>query len=429
LEQSEVETLVEELELRVERLRALYDQYFMGIEKLEPAVPRKDVDRRLFVLRRIQIRNTSLRFRFQNVLLRFNTYQTYWMRICRQIEEGTYKRDVRRANARFSAKGRREEAARETEAKGEVARDTEPPPRNVLDELEELAGEAIDVDFDTGDDGPNSDWLEELQMKAVLRPGGLPKERIPSPPRHAGPESAPQTQKPANNLEIPTEREIWIGKKPNQAVVAASPVQAETGRSAPSSPPPTLPLVLPTAKSPPAKPPPVNSPPQAAGPVGGVRYAQAGKKTASEMPSVAAAAARPSPKPAPAPVPAPEAPPTARTGQASAPRGSSPPKRKSRPSFAKIDVAKAPRAAAPSPAASKPVKDGHLSDERVRQIYTQYVDTKRSLKESTASLTYESLSKSLRDSSDMLRKKHGGKSVDFEVTVKDGKTVLRPVVK
>ena len=51
-------------------------------------------------------------------------------------------------------------------------------------------------------------------------------------------------------------------------------------------------------------------------------------------------------------------------------------------------------------------KEASLSDERVRQIYTQYVETKRSLKESTASLTYESLAKSLRDSSDKLRSKH-----------------------
>jgi hypothetical protein len=74
-------------------------------------------------------------------------------------------------------------------------------------------------------------------------------------------------------------------------------------------------------------------------------------------------------------------------------------------------------------------KDENLSDERVRQIYRQYVDAKRSRQESTASFTYENLAKSLRDSSDKLRQKHTGKSVDFEVAVKDGKTILRPVVK
>ena len=84
------------------------------------------------------------------------------------------------------------------------------------------------------------------------------------------------------------------------------------------------------------------------------------------------------------------------------------------------------REAAPERAA---VRDDRLSEERVRQIYSQYVDAKRARQESTASLTYENLAKSLRESSDKLRQKHTGKTVDFEVTVKDGRTILRPIVK
>ena len=42
MEPDEVDNQLEELEIRVERLRALYEQYFLGIEKVEPAVPRKD---------------------------------------------------------------------------------------------------------------------------------------------------------------------------------------------------------------------------------------------------------------------------------------------------------------------------------------------------------------------------------------------------
>ena len=96
METAEIEVLVEELEQRVERLRALYEQYFMGIEKIEPSVLRKDVDRRLWVLRREQLRNTALRFKLNMVIQRYNTYQQYWGRICREIEAGTYKRDLRR---------------------------------------------------------------------------------------------------------------------------------------------------------------------------------------------------------------------------------------------------------------------------------------------------------------------------------------------
>ncbi|WP_146647582.1 hypothetical protein [Labilithrix luteola] len=101
MDTKEQEVAIGELEERVDRLRVLYEQYFLGFEKLEPMVPRKDVDRRFAVLRKEQIRNTALRFKFNVVTQKYNTYSMYWVRICRQIEEGTYKRDVRRAKQRF----------------------------------------------------------------------------------------------------------------------------------------------------------------------------------------------------------------------------------------------------------------------------------------------------------------------------------------
>lgn len=99
--QKEIEIQLSELEERVDRLRALYEQYFLGYEKLEPTVPRKDVDRRFANLRKMQLRNTALRFRFNVITQKFNTYAMYWTRVCRQIEEGTYKRHLVKANKRF----------------------------------------------------------------------------------------------------------------------------------------------------------------------------------------------------------------------------------------------------------------------------------------------------------------------------------------
>src|SRR5450432_1177263 len=69
----------------------------MGIERIEPAIPRKDVDRRIYVLRREKIRNTAKRFKLQTIISRYNTFQQYWQRICREIEQGTYKRHVIKA--------------------------------------------------------------------------------------------------------------------------------------------------------------------------------------------------------------------------------------------------------------------------------------------------------------------------------------------
>jgi hypothetical protein len=75
-----------------------------------------------------------------------------------------------------------------------------------------------------------------------------------------------------------------------------------------------------------------------------------------------------------------------------------------------------------------PPDPSDLSEKRLRQIYVEYVDAKRRQNESTAAITYQAVAKSLRESGDKLRQKHG-KPVDFEVMVKDGKTILKPVLK
>ncbi len=93
----EFEQQLHEAETRLERLKALYEQWFQGMERLEPVVPRKDVERRLQVLRKNVPRNTSLRFRFQQLAQRYSTYSVYWGRVARQIEEGTYRRDLMKA--------------------------------------------------------------------------------------------------------------------------------------------------------------------------------------------------------------------------------------------------------------------------------------------------------------------------------------------
>jgi len=82
------------LDKRIARLRVLYDQYFMGIEKLEPLHLRNEVKkqmRRSDVLKR---GNTVLKFRFRSLQQRFTSYTSYWDRIVRMIEEGQIRRGV-----------------------------------------------------------------------------------------------------------------------------------------------------------------------------------------------------------------------------------------------------------------------------------------------------------------------------------------------
>jgi hypothetical protein len=148
----ELDIAIEELETRLERLRALYEQYFLGFEKIEPAVARKDVDRRIYVLRREKIRNTGKRFKLQTIIQRYNTFQQYWQRICREVENGTYKRHVLRAERVMGAEQLLTIAARRRFGKAasdklaaEAAVDPELPREAVgdaspLDEIEDEAG-------------------------------------------------------------------------------------------------------------------------------------------------------------------------------------------------------------------------------------------------------------------------------------------------
>ncbi|MCP4678305.1 MAG: hypothetical protein GY854_22895 [Deltaproteobacteria bacterium] len=100
----EIEKAISDLETSLDRLHALYNQYFMGIEKREPIIVRKAVDRKIYALRRVQIKNTAQRFRFQTQVQKYNTQTTYWRRICRQIEEGTYHRQIMLAKRRQDAR-------------------------------------------------------------------------------------------------------------------------------------------------------------------------------------------------------------------------------------------------------------------------------------------------------------------------------------
>lgn len=168
--QKELDIALTELEERVDRLRTLYEQYFMGFEKTEPNVQRKDVDRRFTVLRKTQIRNTAQRYRFNVISQKFNTYSMYWARICRQIEEGTYKRHVQKAARRFGA-----------------------TPASTRE-----ADLSIDIDLTDFEDFEADDLEAALAeanaaAEAYAREDGTDTVRPPEPPSQPAPSVRPQT--------------------------------------------------------------------------------------------------------------------------------------------------------------------------------------------------------------------------------------------
>ncbi len=101
MDPSEIDSSIEDLEYRVERLRSLYSQFFMGVEKSAPNVVRKDVDRRIWQLRKVQLRNTAKKFKLQMVIQRYNTLQQFWSRTMREIEAGRYRPHLLKAERRM----------------------------------------------------------------------------------------------------------------------------------------------------------------------------------------------------------------------------------------------------------------------------------------------------------------------------------------
>jgi hypothetical protein len=86
-----------QLEKQLVELRTLYDNYFAGIERREPLRLREELQRRFRLLTQTQFKNTQIAFRVNNLRARMSSYESYWNRIAKQIEEGTFKRDKLKA--------------------------------------------------------------------------------------------------------------------------------------------------------------------------------------------------------------------------------------------------------------------------------------------------------------------------------------------
>ncbi len=90
--------ILDSVEKRLEDLRNQFEQHFMGNRKVAPIQERTSVQYLIRRLSNYSSSNTRLRFRFQQIVSKFNSYNQYWNRTLQQIEAGTYFR------SRFKAK-------------------------------------------------------------------------------------------------------------------------------------------------------------------------------------------------------------------------------------------------------------------------------------------------------------------------------------
>ncbi|MEE8409419.1 MAG: hypothetical protein V3T05_07430, partial [Myxococcota bacterium] len=90
-----METL-DRLDESIKKLRIAYEKYFAGVERVAPERERDLLKKDLNRLLSHRINNTAWKFRLHGLQTTMITHETYWNRITRQIEEGTYRRDLAR---------------------------------------------------------------------------------------------------------------------------------------------------------------------------------------------------------------------------------------------------------------------------------------------------------------------------------------------
>ena len=92
------------LETELTELKAAYEQYFLGVERIPPTRRHDALHKRVLGLKGQFIRQTAVKFRIQTLSSRLTTYERLWERTKLEIEAGTYRRDLFRAKRHQQAR-------------------------------------------------------------------------------------------------------------------------------------------------------------------------------------------------------------------------------------------------------------------------------------------------------------------------------------
>jgi hypothetical protein len=195
----ELSELLDQLGKLIDRTKVMYEQYFMGIQKLAPSQLHRDIERRIRELTQQQIRNTAIRFRLATLTQKFGSYNTYWRRTLRQIERGEYIRDVRRASRRALRKG--EDLPEELLVKlpqrvrDRIVRDREAVARREERRSDREGGETAGA---ASNDRGVFELDEDVDLDAIFRDleAGDPAPAEPEPPPRPRPAAAARPKPP-----------------------------------------------------------------------------------------------------------------------------------------------------------------------------------------------------------------------------------------
>jgi len=97
------ETKLTQLEMQIESLKSQYDQHFAGVAKRAPLREHELWKREFNSIALHEIKSTALKFRHQGLKAKHIQLSNLWQKILKEIEEGTYKRDLFHLKAKEKA--------------------------------------------------------------------------------------------------------------------------------------------------------------------------------------------------------------------------------------------------------------------------------------------------------------------------------------
>ena len=92
---------LDKLEEDIRKLKNKYDQFFTGIQKFPPMHERRALEVYIYELGKLKMRENTRRFRYGQLLTRYNQHREMWGRKMREREEGPL--DFRRRSAALNA--------------------------------------------------------------------------------------------------------------------------------------------------------------------------------------------------------------------------------------------------------------------------------------------------------------------------------------
>jgi hypothetical protein len=117
LPQDKLQEELDAMDQSIGELQVSYEKYFLGIDRRPPDRDRKLVSDRMRILKTTLVKNTALKFRLHTLFAKLISFERMWDRTLREMEEGTYRRDV------FKAKlhGKKKEAVKPKEVAAQAS--------------------------------------------------------------------------------------------------------------------------------------------------------------------------------------------------------------------------------------------------------------------------------------------------------------------